>query len=253
MELLQSNLKMLRKLQKMESDTKFDDLQSEWIKKKRLRDMVSVVSSKRLKGLTKTHGSKATLSPSMSKDAQYHYLARIQKEHELMGFQTRNQSMSPNGMNDTVRRDISESAMKNNASQLKTATNAFNSPSSNELQNHTAGAEDELRQGADQKLDAGSGQLINVQTDPKMTINSYLTQPIRKLNDDSEMDFKKDNLLQDELHEVGSIQRDTEGHNSRYGLMNSKTDLTIEEGELEDGYEEHTDTNNSLEPKNGGR
>ena len=44
----------MRKLQKMESDTKFDDLQSEWIKKKRLRDMVSVVSSKRLKGLTKT-------------------------------------------------------------------------------------------------------------------------------------------------------------------------------------------------------
>ena len=155
-------------------------------------------------------------------------------------------------MNDTVRRDISESAMKNNISQLKTATNAFNSPSSIELQNHTAGAVEEFRTSVDQQLDSGSGQLINVQTDPKMTINSYQTQPIRKLNDDSEMDLKKDNLLQDELHEVGSIQRDTDGQNSRVGLMNSKTDLTIEEGELEDGYEDQTNSN-SLEPKNGGR
>ena len=76
--------------------------------------MVSVVSTQRLRGLTKPNGSMAALSPSQTTitDAQ---------------FQTRNFSMSP-PISDSVRREISESAMKNLPAHMKTHTTAFRSP-----------------------------------------------------------------------------------------------------------------------------
>lgn len=51
-ELLKNNLQMMKRIQKIESHTKFDDHQSEWTQKKRLRELVGVVSKKRLNGLT---------------------------------------------------------------------------------------------------------------------------------------------------------------------------------------------------------
>ena len=48
---------MLRRLKKIESHTKFDDLQSEWVNKKRLKQMVSV-SRKRLDGSVKQSSNK---------------------------------------------------------------------------------------------------------------------------------------------------------------------------------------------------
>ena len=53
----------------MESHTKFDDLQSEWTEKKRLRELVKVQSKKRTDSLikSKVDGSKTTMPFNLSK------------------------------------------------------------------------------------------------------------------------------------------------------------------------------------------
>ena len=73
-ELLKSNMELMKRIQKVESHTKFDDHQSEWTQKKRLRGLVAVVSKNRLNGLVTLR------SPTNS---------------TLRNFQSRNQSMSP--------------------------------------------------------------------------------------------------------------------------------------------------------------
>ena len=76
--------------------------------------MVSVVSTQRLRSLTKPNVSMASLPQSQITDAQ---------------FQNRNFSLSPPiALNDVVRREISDSAMKNLPAQMKTHTTAFRSP-----------------------------------------------------------------------------------------------------------------------------
>ena len=73
--------------------------------------------------------------------------------------------MSPSLMNDTVTRDISDSAFMNKDSQMKTHhAKAFHSPSTTE-QRYRMDAE---QVETDHKMEDGSGQLLNVQTDPSI-------------------------------------------------------------------------------------
>ena len=52
-ELLRSNLQLLKRIQKVESHTRFDHHMTEWGEKKRLKELVAVVSKKRLNGIVK--------------------------------------------------------------------------------------------------------------------------------------------------------------------------------------------------------
>ena len=57
---------MLKRLQKVESHTKFDDHQKEWTQKKRLKYMVSTMSKSNLHGATKQSSKHIGLSSRVS-------------------------------------------------------------------------------------------------------------------------------------------------------------------------------------------
>ena len=164
---------MLRNLQKVESHTRVSDLQSEWTKKKQLRDMVSVVSVKRLRGLTHTsNGSVSGIPHTQTNEKIFH---------------SRNQTVAPNTLDDRMGRDLTESAMKGNASSvIKTQyAGAFNT--------HAPNSRRELNS-------EGRQELMNVQTDPALTA-PHMIQAVDK----SDQSANDGELLQNELNEVGSV------------------------------------------------
>ena len=78
MELLKSNLAMMRRLQKADSSTRFDDLQSEWTEKKRLRGLVAVPSKRRVAGLVPPGGMPHPVSVKNKLNKAFDFAARNQ-------------------------------------------------------------------------------------------------------------------------------------------------------------------------------
>jgi len=69
--------------------TKFDDLQSQWNEKRRLREMVGIVSKERLNGLL---GKQSSGKLSFGQSVQQSSNMLI---HRAFDFTARNQSMEP--------------------------------------------------------------------------------------------------------------------------------------------------------------
>lgn len=106
-------MQLLKKIQKVESHTKFEDLKTHWLEKQRLHEMVSVVSKKRLNSLVRSNDSYYNQSPM-----------------KPLNFSNRKMSMSPSGDHlHQLRKELDESGMTNAELQNRTFAEQFNTTS----------------------------------------------------------------------------------------------------------------------------
>lgn len=108
---MKSNISFLKRMTKVESHTKFDDLQSEWTNKRKLAKLV------------RAHSKKHVLAVTIDKHKTGGQGLRLQQGGSNLAM--RNQSLSPTTMNNQMSRDISMTAEQLAYTQMKTHAQNF--------------------------------------------------------------------------------------------------------------------------------